>query len=790
MNITDARRGLGASVVPFEMYKDFQIKTGGYSAEFGRSLGGVINATTKSGTNEFHFGANAYFEPTDLKSDMPDSLRNNGDFYRINGIDEESSFNGDLWASGAIIEDTLFFYALYAAQDYEWKGSPAARTSQYQIRKNEDPFFGAKLDWYITDEHIFEFTYFKDSDDEEVTVFSLNSETMETPVTPNSSYTNEWGGDTKSLKYTGILTDSITISALYGINTSDGSTVPPADQLVNGVFESSNVVNNWSANPSLESTERKLFRFDVDFYWGDHTFRIGYDQEKYDAFEDTSNAGPNNYGYDITRNVDGDTVVRDVYINAGTFKTESTAWYITDTWQVTDDVVLNLGLRNDIFDSFNVVGQKFISIDDQIAPRVGISWDVESDGDSKLYANYGRYYIPVPGQTNVRLGGAELNYEDTFEFLGLDANSIPILGDQIGERVNFDDGVPGDPRALADNDLEPMYQDEFIIGYDRNLGDNWSMGVYLVAREVGQGFEDTDTAGALENFFQSEFGSGCAGGNCSYVLLNPGKDMTLHIDPDRVIDVNGDVTSDGPIPEGDYTIPASMIGLPEIERKYYGATFSLNRAWDDVWMVNMAYTWSHSYGNHEGLVNSDLQQEDAGITINFDYPGLVDHSRGNLPTDRRHAFKVFGSYALTEELTMGISAQYASGRPRNATGFFPVTEESPLEDVIASYYQALSFYRNGEPSPRGSLGTTPATFKVDASLVYATDFMGSDVSFRADVFNVFNSVTAVTFWERTETFGGFGPQDSYIAGDPDNRYGSPRQYQTPRYVRFSASVAF
>ncbi len=791
MNITDARRGLGASVVPFEMYKDFEVKTGGYSAEFGRSLGGVINATTKSGSNEFHFGANVIYSPDSLEAGQKDSRTTDGDFYRINSIDESSNFTGDLWASGAIIQDKLFFYALYQAQDDEWKGSPGARTNRYRIYKKEDPFYGAKLDWYITDEHILEFTYFKDSDDEEVTVFDLDSDNM-TVGDKRNSFTNEWGGDTKTLKYTGILSDDLTFSMQYGINDSAGSTIPPAESLVNVVSEDGNILNNWAADPSLEDTERKLFRMDLDYYWGDHTFRIGYDQEKYVAFEDTSNAGPNNYGYTIHRDsVIGDTVTRDVYINRGSFKTESKAWYITDTWQVTDDIVLNLGVRNDTFDSFNVAGQEFISIDDQIAPRIGASWDVNGDGESKLYASYGRYYIPVPGQTNVRLGGAELNYEETFEFMGLDGNNIPILGNQVGSRVEHDDGIPGDPRALVDNNLDPMYQDEFILGYDRNLGDNWKMGVYLVARDLGEGFEDTDTEGALETFFQNEFGSGCAGGNCSYVLLNPGSDMTLHIDPDRVVDNLGNVLSDGPIPEGDYTIPASLIGLPEIERKYYGATFSLERQWDDVWMVNMAYTWSHSYGNHEGLINSDVQQEDAGITINFDYPGLVDNAYGNLPTDRRHALKMFGSYALTENLTMGLNAQFATGRPRNATGFFPVTEESPLEDVIASYYGALSFYSNGEASPRGSFGRTPSTFKLDASMVYKMDFMGGDLSLRADIFNVFNSRKPLTFWERTERRSSVeGPQESYIAGDADNRFGSPRQYQTPRYVRLSASIAF
>ena len=55
--------------MPFEFYREFQVKTGGYGVEFGRATGGVINAITKRGTNEWKFGANAYFAPKGLQED-------------------------------------------------------------------------------------------------------------------------------------------------------------------------------------------------------------------------------------------------------------------------------------------------------------------------------------------------------------------------------------------------------------------------------------------------------------------------------------------------------------------------------------------------------------------------------------------------------------------------------------------------------------------------------------------------------------------------------------------------
>ncbi|MEX0915173.1 MAG: TonB-dependent receptor, partial [Wenzhouxiangellaceae bacterium] len=53
LNVSDVETGVGFSDVPFSMFKEFQVKTGGYSVEFGRTTGGVVNAVLKSGTNDF-----------------------------------------------------------------------------------------------------------------------------------------------------------------------------------------------------------------------------------------------------------------------------------------------------------------------------------------------------------------------------------------------------------------------------------------------------------------------------------------------------------------------------------------------------------------------------------------------------------------------------------------------------------------------------------------------------------------------------------------------------------------
>ena len=54
-----------------ESVQEFQVNQNGFSAEFGRAGGAVINVVTKSGTNDFHGGAFEYFRDESLNSNDP-----------------------------------------------------------------------------------------------------------------------------------------------------------------------------------------------------------------------------------------------------------------------------------------------------------------------------------------------------------------------------------------------------------------------------------------------------------------------------------------------------------------------------------------------------------------------------------------------------------------------------------------------------------------------------------------------------------------------------------------------
>jgi hypothetical protein len=55
--IRGGERSNNAFTIPQEAIQEFQVVAAGYSAEFGRSTGGLVNAITKSGTNDIHGSA-------------------------------------------------------------------------------------------------------------------------------------------------------------------------------------------------------------------------------------------------------------------------------------------------------------------------------------------------------------------------------------------------------------------------------------------------------------------------------------------------------------------------------------------------------------------------------------------------------------------------------------------------------------------------------------------------------------------------------------------------------------
>ncbi len=105
--------------------REFQVNTSNYSAEYGRAAGGVVNAVTKSGTNDIHGDLFYYQRNNKWGARNPlafQSVLQNGVATRV-GIKPEDvrhQFGGGI--GGPIVKDKLFFFFTYDEQRRNFPG--------------------------------------------------------------------------------------------------------------------------------------------------------------------------------------------------------------------------------------------------------------------------------------------------------------------------------------------------------------------------------------------------------------------------------------------------------------------------------------------------------------------------------------------------------------------------------------------------------------------------------------------------------------------------------------------
>src|SRR4029079_7992843 len=113
-------------VVSQSAIREFQVNTSNYSAEYGRSAGGVVNTVTKSGTNEFHGQVFEYYRNNKFGARNPRAFQTilKSDFTTTTvgykPPDVRHQFGGNL--CGPIAKDHLFFCFTYDQQKRDFPG--------------------------------------------------------------------------------------------------------------------------------------------------------------------------------------------------------------------------------------------------------------------------------------------------------------------------------------------------------------------------------------------------------------------------------------------------------------------------------------------------------------------------------------------------------------------------------------------------------------------------------------------------------------------------------------------
>ncbi len=102
----------GGTNLPIEFLKQIDVNGGGYNAEYGGAMGGVINTVLKSGTNEFHGSVFGYWSPYWLAGDPTTVTKIGGAIASLRKPDFSDDIGFEV--GGPLIKDKLFFWAGFA----------------------------------------------------------------------------------------------------------------------------------------------------------------------------------------------------------------------------------------------------------------------------------------------------------------------------------------------------------------------------------------------------------------------------------------------------------------------------------------------------------------------------------------------------------------------------------------------------------------------------------------------------------------------------------------------------
>lgn len=828
-NTTDPVGNAGGIALPYFAIAEQQTITSGYSAEYGRSTGGVISQVGQRGGNDFHAGAYASWQPSWAESDSNNIYYRNplstkagqryGDIYenRSNNSSWEQVYGAYL--SGPLIKDKLFFFITAEGQHDNSKTTGAVTAPYFYSHSTTSPKFYGKLDWNINDSNILELTGIQSKiQDTSHNIYNYDYSTNK--VGTFNSIDNPLAANKFKigiLKYTSYITDNLTLTALTGKMKStyeiENQPYPGYDPMIAGVsgvgtqnpaapgYGNSNTYPTTAPGPGHKSTSSN-FRLDLDWKLGNHDLKFGIDNVRSIDLNDTTvSAGPGyywNYGQEPSLDpsqplvkgsgAGGGSVPNTVhypngqtgyyvdkitYANGGSFLVQQKAQYIEDNWQVTPNIMLNIGLRNDQFTNYDANNQPYIrETSPQWAPRLGFSWDIFGDSTAKLYANAGRYYLALPSGLGSRVASASTYIDQYYTYASIDSNGIPQGLTRIPATVDpfsadGEIGAARDPKTLAASDLKPEYQDEFVLGFQKMFNAFGQSLVWTSQATYSRMNDIVDDTGAVD--MPADADPALFNGD---ILVNPGRTNTVRY---KKLDGTYSTYKWNPATA---TGATSVVGFPAAFRKYYSLEESLEHPWDGKWMGKIDYVFSKSYGTTEGPTDSVLGQissaqpggggQSGSITEAWDYPELMQYSNGELPNSHRHTLKAFGTYAITPEWLVSGTYIIQSGAPITCLGFWGPAQSD------AGYHQAYHWC-GGKPSRPGDAGNTPWTHQLNLSVNYIPAWAGKHLTLQVQVHNVFNEQNVTQYYSR------YGSTSA-----PNARYLTPLGQEGPRYVQLMA----
>ncbi|MEO8160701.1 MAG: TonB-dependent receptor [Arenimonas sp.] len=618
---------------------EYKVITSNYKAEFDQLSSAAVVAVTKSGTNKFHGDVFYDYSDQGMREKTPREI-DAGQEIDSKDVQYGVSFGGP------IVKDQAHYFFAYEHKDIDTPKSVSPGfglaiedlPSQFQSLANattgspfqEDLYF-AKVDWKLSDEHLFELSAKYRTEDELINVGGVNTADYGTLKSNDETRVDlrwQWSQDNW-------LNDA-------HLTYEDASWSPRPATIGNGyVLTGPNrqtILNTGGGRDYQDKGQQGwALQDDFTFYgWDKHTVKAGFKYKKVDvsAFEQQ----PYNpqFLYDITESLTTPYVVQFGANNGGLDRkidsnNSQFGIYIQDDWEATDKLLVNFGVRWDYEKSpgyldyqtpaalaaalrgwANVHGPNSdYNVEDYISdgsnrdaftgawqPRVGFSYDFSGD------------------QRHVLFGGAGRSYDrNLWDYLALEQSKSTFPTYEFQFNTPGHPCTPGVGTCLAFN---PAYYDP----------DNLAA---LVAANPFLGTEVNAISNDLKTPYSDQFSLGMRN-SFEMFTVDWNSSVTLM----HVVSHDGIVFSLGNrFPDGSFRDPNCVgatwgcqpWGFPipgygtfikadnGIETKLDSLLVSLEKPYSEAsgWGMTLAYTYSDAKENRNNAYNSDEHYL-------FDYP--------------------------------------------------------------------------------------------------------------------------------------------------------------------------
>jgi len=777
--IRGGERSNNAFTIPQESIKEFQVVAAGYSAEFGRSTGGLVNAITKSGSNTNH-GSGFY---VNRHRDLAEQ-----NAFGQTAAPTQQQFGGSM--GGPIASNKLFYFGALEVQRFEntrnvvfnFSGvtpGPDNLDAYNYFRSLEEPFdttnnavaLLGRID-YQTQTGTRVTGRYNWSDNKALNANATGNALSDTTISAVSNNGTERDRTNTVLgEFTSALRNNMLLEARGQYarerRPRDANTQQP---LLTGTVGNIGTVSFLGQN--IQRDVRSQASSNITTLFGGHSFKggfeynhvfatqlFGFDQYSTYSISGTSSAmlealtvgGPNANRLDVPVNV---ASLRRQLGNLTTeLTTDELAFYAQDSWRLASTFTLNYGLRwegtfnptpqadNEAILSQlrNVTFPLGKSVDptqipdqlDQWSPRLGFAWDPAANGKTVVRGYTGIYYARTP----------MLIYSDPMTGF----RSIP---GNLTTSLPFTNLPAGNPNTT-------LYRQLLLIGIDLNtiplnqLPTITPDQIQRIAAALGltpNPFLNANVT-AVDKDFKNPRARQVGFGFERELMprLTASADFT-YVKTDR-LERNVDLNLAQPVPAaGDvslrpiYPTARPVAGLGQIQIRESSAhsdykAMSLTSRYDRRWGQ-----FSANYVLSKSMSDDDNERDSGGVGFENGFNLAPEWSPARL--DRRHQFNGYGLFFLPKGFDVSTGFRFLSGLPIDASFGRDINNSRGGPD--------RPFSAPGVPFERNAFRNL-AFKEVNFRAQWGLNLMsGRRLKVTAEVFNLFNydniqlSGTAVT----------------------------------------------